>query len=103
MESLALVFSILSLVATVVVAVVVHIKLKSIYINLFELSKGLDVLWENQQKIIELTKIKSFIQLTNEEERELRFQVAKEKEVFGKKRSEGVVRSSEPNTDDKES
>lgn len=80
-----------------------YVKLKSIYINLFNLSKGLDVLFENQNKIIELTKIKSFVQLTNEEEREVRNQITKEKQVFGGKRTERVVRSSEPNTDDEKS
>lgn len=80
-----------------------YIKLKSIYLNLFNLSKGMDVLFSNQDKIIELTKLKSFIQLTNEEEREVRIQVSKEKEIFGKKQSEKSIRPSESDTNDKES
>jgi hypothetical protein len=100
MITLSLIISVLSLVTTITVAVVVYVKLKSIYINLFNLSKGLDVLFSNQDKIIELTKIKSFIQLTNEEEREVRNQVSKEKQVFGKReKDEEPVRSSEPDTD----
>ena len=70
-----------------------YIKLKSIYINLFNLSKGLDVLFTNQDKIIELTKLKSFIQLTNEEGREVKTQLSREKEIFGKKPSKESVRS----------
>ncbi len=99
-----LVISILSVVLSLLVAIVVYIKLKSIYINLFNLSRGLDVLFANQDKIIELTKLKSFIQLTNEEGRELRTQVSKEKEIFGKKRAkgEGSARPSESDTDDEE-
>lgn len=80
-----------------------YVKLKSIYINLFNLSKGLDVLFENQNKIIELTRIKSFVQLTNEEEREVRNEIAKEKQVFGGKRTERAVRPFEPNTDGEKS
>lgn len=95
-----LVISILSLVISILVSIVMYIKLKSIYINLFNLSKGLDVLFANQDKIIELTKLKSFIQLTNEEGQEVRTQVSKEKEIFGKKSAKGAVRPSEPDTDD---
>lgn len=100
---LALVISILSLLISTLVSIVVYIKLKSIYINLFNLSKGLDVLFTNQDKIIELTKLKSFIQLTNEEGREVKTQLSREKEIFGKKHSKESVRSSESDTDDEES
>ena len=103
MTTLTLVISILSLVVSLLVSAVSYIKFKSIYLNLFNLSKGLDVLFANQDKIIELTKLKSFIQLTNEEEREVRTQISKEKEIFGKKPTKGVVRPFESDTDDKES
>jgi len=43
------------------------------------MSKGLDTLWENQKKIIELTKIKGFVQLTNEEEQKVRKEVSEER------------------------
>lgn len=101
----SLVISSLALIVSLLVAIIVYIKLKSIYINLYNLSKGMDVLFANQDKIIELTKLKSFIQLTNEEGKEVRTQVAREKEIFGKKRTEGegAVRSPEPDTDDEES
>jgi hypothetical protein len=98
-----LVISILSVVLSLLVAIVVYIKLKSIYINLFNLSRGLDVLFANQDKIIELTKLKSFIQLTNEEGQEVRTQVTKEKEVFGKRPTKGIVRPSKSDTDNEES
>jgi hypothetical protein len=100
MITLTLVISILSLITAIIVALVMYIKLKSIYINLFNLSKGLDVLFLNQDKIIELTKLKSFIQLTNEEEREVRTQVVKEKQNFGNRtKDKESVRPSEPDTD----
>jgi hypothetical protein len=100
---ISLIVSIISLITSILVSLVLYFKLKSIYINLFNLSKGLDVIFSNQDKIIELTKLKSFIQLTNEEEQEVRFQINKEKQIFGKKGREESIRSPESNSDDKKS
>ncbi len=84
---------------TVVLATVCYIKIKSIYLNLFNLSKGLDILWENQQKILELTKVKGFVQLTHEEERSLKKEIGEEVASRNKK-VEGVVRPPGRDTDD---
>jgi 5-bromo-4-chloroindolyl phosphate hydrolysis protein len=76
----ALIISILSLLLSILVAWVVAVKIKSVYLNLYNMSKGLDTLWENQKKIIELTKIKGFVQLTNEEEQKVRKEISEERE-----------------------
>lgn len=57
------------------------------------MSKGLDILWSNQTKIIELTKIKGFVQLTNEEEQKVRKEISEEREKLGVKK--GSVRPPE--------
>ena len=78
-------------------------KLKTtLLVNLYEMSKGLDVLWANQQKIVELTKIKGFVQLTNEEEQTVRKEVTEERtKLQGIKKVTGTVRPPESNTNDK--
>ena len=87
-----------SLTVSLLVAIIVYIKLKSIYINLFNLSKGLDILWANQEKILELTKIKGYVQLVHEEEPVVRKEIVEERtKLQGFKKTEGVVRP--PNSD----
>jgi predicted PurR-regulated permease PerM len=98
----ALTISILSLLLSIIVAWVVSVKIKSVYINLYNMSKGLDTLWENEKKIIELTKIKGFVQLTNEEEQKVRKEVSEERTKLSELKK-GTIRSSESNPDDKRS
>lgn len=97
-----LVISIIALVMSFLVATVVYIKLKSIYINLYNLSKGLDILFANQDKILELTRLKTFVQLTTEEELNVREEIKKEKPTFANQSKESI-RSSESDKDDKKS
>jgi hypothetical protein len=87
-----LLISIVALIVSLLVALVTYIKLKSVYVNLWNLSKGMDVLFENEKKILELTKIKGFVQLTNEEEQSVLKEVTEERSKLNgvKKR---VVRS----------
>lgn len=54
-------------------------KVKSIYVNLHLLSKGLDVLYENQNKILELTNVKGFVQLVNTEAKVVKDEIETEK------------------------
>ncbi len=95
--------SVISVLASIITIWVVTIKMKGFYINLYNMSKGLDILWGNQQKIIELTKIKGFIQLTNEEEQNVRKEISEERhKALGRsKKTEKLVRSFDGNKDDK--
>ncbi len=60
-----------------IISVFIWIKYHSLLINIFELSKGMDMLYSNQEKLLELTKVKGFIKLVNEE-------MTKEKDEFEK-------------------
>jgi hypothetical protein len=76
---------------------------QSVFINIFELSKGLDVLYANQEKIMELTKIKGFIQLTNEDYKNISQEIKVEKSSDGNKKTKEPVRPPDGNSDDKKS
>lgn len=95
MEIVTLSIALISLVANVILSVVLYIKLKSIYINLYNLSKGLDVLFENEKKILELTKVKSFVELVHEEEKSIRQEISKSKQTTKDKSVEESIRPSE--------
>jgi hypothetical protein len=77
--------------------IIQYFKIKSLYVNLYKLSKGLDILFSNQEKILELTKLKTFVQLTTEEEKNVKREIDKEKEILRRKETEDIVRPSESN------
>lgn len=77
--------------------IIQYFKIKSLYVNLYKLSKGLDTLFSNQEKILELTKLKTFVQLTTEEEKNVKREIDKEKEILRRKETEDIVRPSESN------
>jgi hypothetical protein len=95
-----LIISIIALIVSLLVAWIVYVKIKSVYLNLYNMSKGLDVLWENQQKIVELTKIKGFVQLTNEELEVVHKEVTEERTKLPNKVS-GIIRPSNGDKIDK--
>jgi len=53
---------------------------KQTLINLYQFSKALDTIYANQDKILELTKIKSFVELVSDEEVNIKSQIKHEKE-----------------------
>lgn len=61
----------------------------------------MDVLYTNQDKILELTKIKGYVQLVNEEERNIKKEIVKE--IPPNRKNEGVNGSPESNSDNKKS
>jgi hypothetical protein len=100
---MSLVISIISLTTSILVSIILYIKLKSVYINLYNLSKGLDILFENQKKILELTKVKGFVQLINEENRNIKQEVEQEKSKVGDKKVKGSIRPLDSNPNDERS
>jgi hypothetical protein len=96
-----LTMSIFSLMVSMLTAVVCYIKFKSVWINFYNISKGLDTLYSNDSKIIELTKIKGFVQLVNEEEQTVRKEIVEERTKLGRKKDTGSLRPSDSDPDDK--
>lgn len=68
----------------------VNIRIKNVTIALYKLSKSLDVLYSNDEKILELTKLKSFVELVSEEETNVKHELDREKE---KNRIKGAKKS----------
>lgn len=62
----------------------------------------MDTLYNNQSKILELTKLKTFVELTTEESKNVKTVIDKEKTIR-KRNLKDVVRSSESDTNDEES
>jgi len=100
--TIIVIISLISFLTSIVLCFILYFKLKSVYINLYRLSKGLDTLWENQQKILELTNIKNFVQLVNEEEPSVRKNIYEERTRVNEfKKTKESVRSPNSNPNDK--
>lgn len=68
----------------------INIRIKNVTIALYKLSRSLDVLYANDEKILELTKLKSFVELVSEEEINVKHELDREKE---KTRIKGTKKS----------
>lgn len=93
------IISSIALILSVFMTIIGLIKYKSILVNIYNLSKGMDVLYTNQEKILELTKVKGFVQLINEEEREIRKEIKTEKSFTGSEKTQESVRPPDSDTD----
>jgi hypothetical protein len=94
LEIASLIISCVSLAAVILLFTIGYIKYNSILINLYSMSKGLDTLFSNQEKTLELAKIKSFVKHVHEEETRIKQEIDQEK-LRTTKETEGVVRSSD--------
>jgi hypothetical protein len=93
--------SITAIVLSIAVYVWALTQFKRVSVSLVQLVKAMDVLYSNQDKILELTKIKSFVQLVNEEDRNIKQEIGKEKTYIGSKKTEESIRPSNGNQDNK--
>lgn len=67
----------------VITIIIGYQKYISVNINLYNLSHGLDVLYSNQTKILELTNLKNYVQLVNDENRNIKKEINIEREKSG--------------------
>jgi hypothetical protein len=82
-----LIISIIALAVSLITAFIVYKLKTTVLVNMYNMSKGLDVLWENQQKIVELTKIKGFVSLVSAEQDKIHKEIQAEKTNPVKKQS----------------
>jgi len=77
--TLCLILSLVSLLVSLFVIIFTFKKIELLLINLHRMSKGMDILFANQEKILELTKIKGFVSLMSEEESSILVELRKER------------------------
>ena len=73
------ILSITSIILSILTLLYIGSKIKYIYVNFYNIDKHINILYSNQDKILELTKIKPFVELVTDEGQNVRKEIEKER------------------------